>query len=168
MSDSDPAKIGARAKLVEEVFLRCLDARLDFSRALERCAIKGWPDRGVAIRNATRVQELFFLQLSARLTHLVLQNGSDDTAWNDCTSTARVQERLQDRWGEHEEHTLRSRDAAYAQIQSEISRLQAIADTRSLEEPFRMARRDPELMAAARELNDVVLSLDRKLAPTAS
>ena len=164
VSESGPMKTSTRAKLVEDVFLRCLDARRTFSRGIGRCAIKGWPDRGAAVRITTRVQELFFAQLSARLTHFVLQNGSDDTTWNEYTNTAKVHERLQECWSEHEEQTLRLRDRAYAQIQSEITALQAIADPQSLEEPFRMARRDPELIAAAWELDKTVRALDRELA----
>jgi hypothetical protein len=110
------------------------------------------------------VQELFFSQLSARLTHLVLQSGSDDNTWNDYTNTAKVHRRLQELWSEHEEQTLRLRDMAYPQIQSEITELQAIADPQALEEPFRMARRDPELITAAWKLDNTVRSLDRELA----
>ncbi len=116
------------------------------------------------MRITTRVQQLFFSQLSVRLTHLVLQNGADDTAWNDYTNTAKVHERVQERWSEHEEQMLRLRDTAYAQIQSEITALQAIADPQSLEEPFKMAKRDPELIAAAWELDNPVRALDRELA----
>jgi hypothetical protein len=110
------------------------------------------------------VQELFSSRLSARLTHLVLQNGSDDATWSDYTSAAKVQERLQEGWSEQEEQTLRLRDAEYAQMQSKIAQLQALADPPALEEPFRMARRDPELVAAAWKLNNTVFALDRELA----
>ena len=157
-------KTSGRAGLVEEVFFRYLDARRTFNLALERCALKGWPDRSAAIRNATQLQELYFSQLSARLTHLVLQEGSDDVNWLDYTNTFKVHERLQDRWSEHEEQTLRLSDSAYSQIESEISKREAAADPEILIEPFNMAKRDPELIAAGHELNDTTFALDRKLA----
>lgn len=157
-------KTSARAKLVGEVFSTCLDARREFNVALERCAIKGWPERVQAARTAAKVQELFFSQLAARLTHLTLENPSDDTEWSTYTSTAQVQERLQGRWGEQEELALRLRDKTYAQIESEIATLQAIADPEALDEPYRMAKRDPELIAAGWKLNNTVWELDRALA----
>ena len=49
VSEIGYVKTSARAKLVEDVFLRYLDARRAFNLALERCALKGWPDRGAAI-----------------------------------------------------------------------------------------------------------------------
>jgi hypothetical protein len=156
--------ISAQAKLVEDVFLRYLDARRAFSLALERSAIKGWPDRSAVVRNATRVQALFFSQLTARLIHLVLRNGTDDTMWNGYTTTSKVHRRLQDQWSEHEEQTLRLRDPTYAEIQGEITALQASADPDALVEPFNMAKRDPELVAAGWKLNDTTLALDRELA----
>ena len=156
--------MGSRAKLVEDVFLRCIDARLAFNHELERCAIKGWPDRRAPARTAARIQELYFSQLSARLSHLVLQNGSDDTAWNAYTNTAKVQERLQEGWTERDERALRSRDSAYVRIESEIVALQAIADPEALDGPYAMAKRDPELIAAGWKLNNTVWELDRELA----
>ena len=154
----------ARAKLVEEVFVECINARLEFNQALERCAIKGWPDRVRPARIAARVQELYASQFSARLIYLVLENGLDDAEWSNYTSTAQVQERLQDRWSEHEEHSLRSRDMAYAKLEGEIAQLQAASDPEALEEPYSMAKRDPELIVAAWKLNNTVWELDRKLA----
>lgn len=164
MSKSGLVKPIARANLVEEVFLKYLDARRAFNLELERCALKGWPDRSVAIRNAARLQELYYSLLSARLNHLVLQNGSDDATWNNHTNTLKVHERLQDQWSEREEQTLRLSDTAYAQIQSEITKLEAAADPEALIEPFNMAKRDPELVSAGWRLNNTVLDLDRELA----
>jgi hypothetical protein len=83
-------KASARAKLVERVFLRYLDARREFSRVLDLCAMKGWPDRSATVRIANRVEELFFLQLSVRLTQLVSQSGSNHGEWKEYTSTAKV------------------------------------------------------------------------------
>jgi hypothetical protein len=161
---SDPEKINASARLVERVFLKCLEARNAFSLELERCSIKGWPDRSAAIRISTRVQELFSLQLSARLTHLVRRHGSDDALWSAYTSTAKVQERLQEGWSDQEEAVLQKENGEYAQIQIKIAQLQALADPAALEEPFGMARRDPEFIAAAWKLNNTVFALDRELA----
>lgn len=153
-----------RAKLVEEVFLSYLDARRVFNLTLERCALKGWPDRSAAITNAARLQELYYSQLSARLTHLVLQNGPNEAMWNDYTTTLKVHERLQDHWCEPEEHLLRLRDARYGQIESDITKLEAAADPETLIEPFNMAKRDRELVAASHDLSNTTCALDRKLA----
>jgi hypothetical protein len=153
----------ARANLIKDVFLRCQDARLEFNSAVERCALKGWPDRSEAVRTAAKLQELFIAQLSARLTHLVSRAGSGDI-WNEYTTTAQVQGRVQEGWTEGEEQALRSYDAAYSQIQPKIDELQAIADSEAVEEPFEMAKRDRELIAAGWKLNNTVYALDQELA----
>jgi hypothetical protein len=49
-------------------------------------------------------------------------------------------------------------------MQSEIERLQAIADPASVDGPFEMAKRDPELISAGNSLRDAIIALDRELA----
>jgi hypothetical protein len=154
----------SRAKLVEDVFSRSIEARLKFNVALCRCALKGWPDRADKIRHNTRFHELQMLQLVARLSHLVRHGNSAGSSWCETTSTAEVQRRLQEGWTEEEERVLRSSDAAYVQLGDEIANLVATGDAEALEEPFRMAKRDPELTASAWELNNTVLALDHELA----
>ncbi len=166
VNENGSNKTSARAKLIQEVFLRSIDARLAFSRSLERCAIKGWPDKASDVRNTTRVQELFWSQLTARLNHLILLSGWDDAQWRQYTNTAMIQERLQDRWSEHDEQGLRLRNASYAQIYTAITELRAVSDPQALEEPLQMARRDPELIAAAWKLDNAVRALDEELAET--
>ena len=115
------------------------------------------------MKTSTELQELFFLQLSARLAHLVLLSGAEATDWNKYTNTLQVHERLQYFWTGDEEAELLRRDPSYALIPTRISALQAIADPGGLEEPFRMAKRDPELIAAAWEFDRRVRELDREL-----
>jgi hypothetical protein len=164
VNEISSVKMRSRAKRIEEVFSRYLDARLAFCNALERCATKGWPDRVAVIRESTRLQELFFARLSARLAHLVLQNDSEGVAWNEYTNNLKVHERIQDFWSESEERALRSRDEAYVQLESRIAELQSVADPQALEEPFRMAKRDPELISAGWDLDRTVRALDEELA----
>ena len=156
-------EVRARADLIKDVFLRCQDARLEFNSALERCALKGWPDRSAAVRTATRLQELYFSQLSARLTHLV-SRGDMGAPWKEYATTAQVQGRVQEGWTEQEEAALRSYDAAYCQLQPKIDALEAIADSEAVDGPFEMAKRDPELIAAGWKLNNTVYALDQELA----
>jgi hypothetical protein len=164
MAMKERASTNARAKLVEGIFLRYIDARIAFCFALQRCAIKGWPDRRALVTQSTRAQELFFAQLSARLNHLVRHAGSDDTQWNKYRTTNEVHERLWEYWSEQEKEALKLRDPAYGELQRAISELQAISDPDALTEPFKMAKRDPELIAAGWELNNIALALDRELA----
>src|SRR5665213_2127882 len=144
----------SRVKLVEGVFSRSIDARLKFNLALCRCALKGWPDRADKIRHNTRFHELQLLQLAARLSHLVRHEDSNGNSWCDATTTAIVQRRIQEGWTEEEERVLRSSDASYVQLGDEINKMLATADAEALAEPFRMAKRDPELIASAWELNN--------------
>jgi hypothetical protein len=151
-----------RKQLVLDTFSEYLVARRDFCLALERCAIKGWPDRAAALRRSTRLQELFFSQLAMRLAFLS-RRSDDDAEWSRCSDTRRVQSRLQEEWTEQEEQDLVLQDAAYRQILHEISELQGIADPAGLEGPFKMAKRDPELAAAGLKLNNTTLDLDSRL-----
>jgi hypothetical protein len=152
-----------RALLVEGVFLRFIEARVEFILALERCTLKGWPDKRAAIRSNTHLQQLFYELLSLRLKHIVLRSASDDSGWNEYTSTEKVHVRVQDGWSEDEEQALRLCDNAYAQIQSEILKVKATADPSALDGPFAMVKRDPELLSAWSRLNNTVLALDREL-----
>jgi hypothetical protein len=87
----------------------------------------------------------------------------DDIRWNEYTSTAKVHERLQRGWSEDEEQALRLCEKAYARMQSEIAELQATADPPSLDGPFTMAKRDPELISAGSKLDSTIRALDQEL-----
>lgn len=157
-------KSTARALLVEDVFHRFIEARVEFILALEGAALKGWPDRRAAIRSNTQLQQFFYELLSLRLKHLVLRSASEDVRWNEYTSTEKVHVRVQDGWSEDEEQALRLCDKAYARIQDEILKVKATTDPPALDGPFTMAKRDPELLSAWSKLNNTVLALDRELA----
>jgi hypothetical protein len=152
-------KPNPRALLVEDVFRRFIEARVEFHLALERCALKGWPDRRAAIRSSTHLQQLFYERLSLRLKHLVLRGASDDVRWNEYTSTEKVHVRIQDGWSEDEERALRLSDQAYAQLESEILQVEATTDPPALDGPFTIVKRDPELLSAWSELNNTVSPL---------
>jgi len=124
---------------------------MDFNRALQRCALKGWPDRRAGIDNAARVQELF---LHIRLNDLVRREGSGTLTWDSYTDTAKVHARLQEGWSDEEEQALRLSESTYHPMQSEIEKLQAIADPAALDGPYEMAKRDPELISAGNRLRD--------------
>ena len=164
MSGVCSVKPGARALLVADVFRRFLEARREFNLALERCSLKGWPDRKAAIHNATHLQKVFFERLSVRLKDLVLRSGLDDISWNEYTTTRKVHERLQDGWTDDEEQALRLCDKAYARMEGEIAKLQTTADPPALDGPFTMAQRDPDLVSAGIKLESTVRALDRELA----
>jgi len=163
--DEIVSTVSQRALLVEDVFRRSIEARLEFVAALERCALKGWPDRSAAIRSSSRMQQLFFERLSYRLKHLVLRSStSDDIRWNEYTKTNKMHARVQSGWSVDEEEALLLCDKAYAQIQSEILKVEATTDPPALDGPFTMAKRDPELISAGWKLNNTILALDRELA----
>jgi len=67
-------------------------------------------------------------------------------------------------WTQEDENPLASRDPAYVAAQREIERLKPMIDSDGLEEPFRMAMRDPELIAAGWDLHAKVRVLDEQLA----
>jgi hypothetical protein len=162
MNRACPEKADERALLVKDVFHRLLKVRSTFNLALERCSLKGWPDRTTEIRNATRLQELFHQRLSLRLKYLIRQGAPDDINWSDYTSTVQVHERLQGGWTRDEERALIG-DGAYAQLQQDIAALLSMKDPEALDEPYKMAMRDSDFVSAAWEMDSAVRSLDQEL-----
>jgi hypothetical protein len=152
-----------RAGLVKDIFQRCIDARLEFNSAIKRCASKGWPDRKGAIDVAFRAQEAMLTRLMTRLTYLIRQGTCADAEWRPYATTSLVQKRVQEDWTDREEAALARSDVQYAALNNEIESLKKRADPTALEEPYRMMRRDPELIAAAHALDRKVRALDDEL-----
>jgi hypothetical protein len=158
----EPIELRDRALLIEKVFRQYVDAWLAFNAALERCASKGWPDRKAPIHVASRVQELMLRRLIVRLNYLN-QHASAETDWGSCTTTALVHAKVQDNWTADDEAALSRSDAAYSALQNEIEMLISKADPPALEEPYRMARRDPELITAGWDFDKTVRALNERL-----
>jgi hypothetical protein len=152
-----------RVILVQDVFRQCIDARLYFNAVIKRCASKGWPDKKAAIETAFRIQEAFLKRLMVRLDYLAQHGEFSETEWSSYTSTALVHTRVQDDWTPLEEAALVRDDVAYAALKNELEELRKNADPAALEEPYQMARRDPELIAAGYELDRKVRELDERL-----
>ncbi|HEY8052929.1 MAG TPA: hypothetical protein VIE42_08985 [Steroidobacteraceae bacterium] len=129
----------------------------------ERCAIKGWPDKKAALHRVFRIQELFCEREALRLNHLLCDSAYDHAVWKGYASISIVHDRLEGGWTNVEEQVLSSSDATYAAVQNEIENLNAANDPVALEGPFRMARRDPELIAATHNLENKVRELDVQL-----
>jgi hypothetical protein len=153
----------ARATLLEEVFRRYLDARHEFNFLLERCTVKGWPDKKAALHVAIRLQELFLTREALRLSHLVQSSTVDVADWSSYTNMAMVHKRLEEDWNVREEEALRGSHPEYAALQREIESLQAVLDPVGLEGPFAMVRRDAEVIAAGWAFDRLVRSLERQL-----
>lgn len=159
---SDDAVSGRRAALVLNAALQYVSAQRDFMVVLERCAIKGWPDKRDALRVAFRLQELYCEREALRLKHL--ENYSlDDAAWDSYTSIPRVRKRLEEEWEPNDEEALSKNCPVYVAIQKQIEQLKAGSDPVGLEGPFDMVKGDPELLAAARLFEERHRRLDRTL-----
>jgi hypothetical protein len=151
-----------RAILVHDVFRQYLDARREFNVVLERCSVKGWPDKKADLRMSFRLQELFLERMALRLNHLQ-NSASEDAVWKSYTTTSAVHERVQEGWKDSDEETLAKKDAAYAALQKEIGDLTATLDPPGLEGPFQMVKGDSELIAAAHDFDRKVRALDGQL-----
>jgi hypothetical protein len=152
-----------RATLVRDVFQQCVDARLEFNAVLKRCAEKGWPDKKSAIAIAFRAQEAMLKRLIVRMNYLLQHGSFAEAGWSAYTTTALVQRRLQEGWTDSEEAALARSDPAYAALQDEIANVRTMVAPAALDDPYEMAKRDPELIAAGHELNDKVWELDKQL-----
>jgi hypothetical protein len=140
--------LSARATLIKAAFGDYLEALRGFQIVLERCSLKGWPDKNAELRTASRIQELLYEQMAMRLNYLLTDGASDDATWHSCTSISKVQVRLQEHWKDSDEETLNKSTVAYARIQREIDDLRSVLDSYGLTAPLRMARWDPEETAA--------------------
>jgi hypothetical protein len=155
--------LSARATLVKAAFNDYLEALRGFQVVLERCSLKGWPDKRTDLRTAFRIQELLYEQMAMRLNYLLTDDASDDATWNSCTSISKVQERLQEGWKDSDEETLSKSNVPYAAIQKEIGASKGVLDSVGLTAPLRMARRDPEEIAAGHAISTRLRELDRQL-----
>jgi hypothetical protein len=152
-----------RATLVQEAFRQYLEALREFNVALERCSLKGWPDKKVVLRTAFRIQELISEQMALRLSHLLTRGASDDETWKSCTTISSVHKKLQEGWTVSDEEMLRQHDAAYYSVQREIEDLRVVLDSTGLDGPLTMAKRDPEYIAARHDIAKRLRELDRQL-----
>jgi hypothetical protein len=151
----------ARVTLVSDIFRQYLDALREFEGVLEQCSLKGWPDKKNALRTAFRIQELFYEQMRFRLDHLLQSSASDDAIWKRATISS-VHERLEAGWKDTDEALLR-KNQSYAAVQKEIEDLRAVLDSAGLVGPFKMVKRDPELLAAGNAFDKRFRDLERRL-----
>jgi hypothetical protein len=159
--------LSSRMTLVVGAVQQYLDAQREFLVVLERCSVKGWPDRREALRTAFRLQELYCERKALRLMHLQ-DCVSDDGAWNSYTSISAMHKRLEDEWQASEDQELSKSDATYRAIQAQIEELASAVDSVGLEGPLSMMKGDPEYIAATRALSEEVRRLDRELAVDAA
>jgi hypothetical protein len=145
------------------MFSQYIDARLECNSMLKRCAAKGWPDMIGAIDVAARLQEALLKSLVRRLDY-VLQS-SDPTApkVRSYATTAQIHIKVDDGWSAQEEASLLRTDAQYALLIQETENLKGLLDSEGLKEPYRMAKKDRELIAALWDLKHKVQSLDDEL-----
>ena len=91
---------------MREALRQYLEAQREFNVVLERCSLKGWPDKKAALRVTLRVQELFCEREALRLNHLLQDCARDNAAWESYTSISKVRERLEDGWNDDDEEAL--------------------------------------------------------------
>lgn len=152
-----------RAALVLSAARQYLYGQRELVQTMERCAIKGWPDRKAALSVAFRIQHLFHERELLRLEYLSHQTSPD--LWRSFTSISLVRERLQQAWKADDEETLRRSEAGYVAVQKEIDDLQRVLDPVALDGPLNMAKRDPEVSTLARALERKLRDFDKQLSP---
>jgi hypothetical protein len=161
MSDRRNFHRTARSKRILDCFERFMLARREFLAVAEQCACKGWPDYSVAVRAATRLQYLFCDLEVSRLKY-VLATASDEVlkAYGKISS---IRPRLVEKWAESDENRLRREDLSYVELQEEIQKTRSQDEKALLEEPFEMAKKDPELIAAGHEFSQKWRLIDSEL-----
>ena len=150
----------AKLDVLAGVFRKYSEAHREFLEVMQRCCLKGWPDRKPGIVNACELQRLFNEQQALRFEYWLASGQSDEGAWVSVNSISR---RLRQDWGPLEEQALSGSNARYREIAAEIERRQAALDSDVIREPLDAARRDPEYVAALSSIQEALRQLDSQL-----
>jgi hypothetical protein len=105
--------------VVREAFRQYLESSREFLLAAEGFALKGWPDRKVALHNTFRLQQLFHDREALRFDHLTVGLGPEDVLWKSLSSMSNIFQRIDALWNDVEEDALKMANAAYADILAE-------------------------------------------------
>jgi hypothetical protein len=144
---------------IRELFHQYIQALREYITVNERCQLKGWPDRKVAIMNATKVKSLYCDSAVMRLAYLLRYGVSTDT-W---LSIGDILNRISGGWKDAEEIALKGESPQYLDLSREAESAQAAMDEVALEGPIQGARRDPEWQEAALAFGARQLALDADL-----
>jgi hypothetical protein len=150
--------------VVREGFRQYLESSREFLLAAEGFALKGWPDRKVALHNTFRLQQLFHDREALRFDHLTVGLGPEDVLWKSLSSMSNIFQRIDALWNDVEEDALKMANAAYADILAEIKESQVSMDSAALDGPLLALQRDPEYHSAREVARQILLTLDDEMA----
>src|SRR5665213_4074751 len=86
--------------VVREAFRQYLESSREFILAAEGFALKGWPDRKVALHNTFRLQLLFHDREALRFDHLTVGLGPEDVLWKSLSSMSNIFQRIDALWND--------------------------------------------------------------------
>jgi hypothetical protein len=150
--------------VVREAFRQYLESSREFLLAAEGFALKGWPDRKVALHNTFRLQQLFHDREALRFDHLTVGLGPEDVLWKSLSSKSNIFQRIDALWNDVEEDALKMANAAYADILAEVKEIQVSMDSTALDGPLLALQRDPEYHSAREVARQILLKLDDEMA----
>jgi len=150
--------------VVREAFRQYLESSREFILAAEGFALKGWPDRKVALHNTFRLQLLFHDREALRFDHLTVGLGPEDVLWKSLSSMSNIFQRIDALWNDVEEDALKMANAAYADKLAEIKEIQVSMDSAALDGPLLALQRDPEYHSAREVARQILLKLDDEMA----
>lgn len=149
---------------MREAFRQYLESSREFILAAEGFALKGWPDRKVALHNTFRLQLLFHDREALRFDHLTVGLGPEDVLWKSLSSMSNIFQRIDALWNDVEEDALKMANAAYADKLAEIKEIQVSMDSAALDGPLLALQRDPEYHSAREVARQILLKLDDEMA----
>ena len=150
--------------LMLQTFRAYIDSKRTFLAVAEACTIKGWPDRAATVRAAFRMQHLFCDQELMRFGLLVAIHVPGGESPKLFSSIGSISHAIHDNWTDVNERSLEQRNPTYASILAEISNCRAAIAQEALEEPLKMAGRDPEYLKARTILQESLRECDKALA----
>jgi hypothetical protein len=158
------SKTSDRALVVRTAVRQYLQSMKVFLMLAERCSLKGWPDRKIAVHNTFRLQLLFHERDAIRFEHLIKGHPPEGASWQSFSSISNIFKRLNEAWEDVDEVAIKMDNPAYIDILTEIERRQASMDPAALDGPLRDLQEASEYRAARQAIAETLREIDDQLA----
>lgn len=122
-----------QATIVRAIYREYLEWAKSLLMLAEKCSIKEWPDRTIALQKVFRLQVLYNEREALRFEYLIKGDMPDIVTWKSLT---RINERLIKEWTEVEEAGLRESNSTYRDVLRGIADLEGKTNSPALDEPF--------------------------------
>jgi hypothetical protein len=146
--------------MVRETYREYLEWAKSLLMLAEKCSIKEWPDRTLALQKVFRLQILYNEREALRFEYLIKGDMPDIMTRKSLT---RINERLIKEWTEAEEAGLRESNSTYRDLLRGIADLEGKADSPALDEPFQTLTQNSDYRSARLAFANRIQELNEQL-----